>query len=68
MEPGRRQRTARTGAARGVGFGGRPLAVEGVVLHLEAALGLGGVAPPRDLRAGAAGGEPLEGAEEGPLG
>jgi hypothetical protein len=62
------RRAARTGAACSVGLCGGPLAVEGIVLDLEAALGFGGVAPPRGLGAGSAGGEALQGAEEVPLG
>jgi hypothetical protein len=58
---------ARTGAGGGVGLYGGPLAVEGIVLYLDAALGLGGVAPPRGAQDGVPGRGPLEGAEEGPL-
>jgi len=58
----------RTGTRSGMSLGGGSLAIEGVVLHLEAAVGFGGVAPPQAAaRATVPSRGPLEGAEESAL-
>jgi hypothetical protein len=59
--------TTRTGTGSGMGLGSRSPAIEGVVLHLEAALGFRGVAAPQGAQARVPGRGPLERAEESAL-